>query len=123
MNNLNFPEDWPATIFPDAIDRDETRRLIFGDLPLGTIRECVCSMRGVTEAEFLGSRRNRRISWARQEACWLAHKLTGRSYPQVARAYGYADHTTVIYGVKAVEDRRLYSADYALDVDALKAML
>ena len=43
------------------------------------------------------------ISHPRQAAMWLA-RTQGHSYPEIGRALGF-DHTTVMYGCRAVENR------------------
>lgn len=55
---------------------------------------------GVSVADIKGRSRMRRIGHARQEFCYYARALTGKSFPQIARVIG-RDHTSVIHAVDA----------------------
>lgn len=46
------------------------------------------------------------ISRPRQVAMYLADRLTGRSYSNIGRYFGGRDHSTVIYAIRKVEERR-----------------
>jgi chromosomal replication initiator protein len=63
--------------------------------------------------DILSSKRNKFISHARQLAMYLARELTSSSLPQIGRAIGGRDHTTVIYAVSKIaglitKDRNVY---------------
>lgn len=50
--------------------------------------------------------RLRAVAWPRQMAMALAYRFTGLSLPQIGRAFGGRDHTTVLHAVRAVDRRR-----------------
>jgi chromosomal replication initiation ATPase DnaA len=54
---------------------------------------------GLTRQDIMGRSKARHISIARQH-CYWHFRQKDMSYPQIARAMGLADHTTVIHGVK-----------------------
>jgi chromosomal replication initiator protein len=54
--------------------------------------------------DILSSKRNKFISHARQLSMFLARELTSSSLPQIGRAIGGRDHTTVIYAVSKIAD-------------------
>lgn len=56
----------------------------------------------VPVADLLGRRRSRDIALARQVAMYLVRELTPLSLPQIGRAVGDRDHTTVLYGVEKI---------------------
>jgi len=63
--------------------------------------------------DILSAKRNKFISHARQLAMFLARELTSSSLPQIGKAIGGRDHTTVIYGVSKIsglitKDRNVY---------------
>jgi chromosomal replication initiator protein len=58
---------------------------------------------GVTE--LMGDSRRQPLTRNRQVAMYVAHKMTGRSLPFIARHIGDRDHTTILHGVRAVEAR------------------
>ena len=49
------------------------------------------------------SRRSINIARPRQIAMFLCKDLTSYSYPEIGRAFGGKDHTTVIHAVKKIE--------------------
>ena len=63
--------------------------------------------------DLLSAKRNKFISHARQLAMYLARELTSSSLPQIGKAIGGRDHTTVIYAVSKIaglitKDRNVY---------------
>lgn len=72
--------------------------------PLHAIIAEVAEKYGLTYAELISSRRDRRLAWPRQEAMWRCAKETVSSYPEIAREF-YRDHTTVLHGIRAHEER------------------
>ena len=63
--------------------------------------------------DILSAKRNKFISHARQLAMYLARELTSSSLPQIGKAIGGRDHTTVIYAVSKIaglitKDRNVY---------------
>ena len=49
------------------------------------------------------SRRSINIARPRQLAMFLCKELTSYSYPEIGRAFGGKDHTTVIHAVRKIE--------------------
>ena len=60
------------------------------------IIELACESLGVTHEEFCGSNRHRRIVLARSLCVLLSREMTNLSYPEIARAMGRPNHSTVI---------------------------
>ena len=58
---------------------------------------------GVTRGDLLSARRGREVARPRQVAYWLAKKVTLHSLPEIGRAIGGRDHTTIMAGVKRVD--------------------
>lgn len=59
---------------------------------------------GITREGLLSQSRVRVYSKPRQMAMYLLRNLTKRSYPSIGNQMK-RDHTTVIHGVRAIEDR------------------
>lgn len=70
------------------------------------VQRLVASQAGIRIAELLADDRSQPLAQLRQEAYWLARKLTGRSYPYLGAAFGGRDHTTVRHGVIQIDHRR-----------------
>lgn len=71
---------------------------------LDAIKRAVCKVMGVTRADLEGQRRFKRIAQARKSGMYLSRTMTGKSYPQIAAAYGGKHHTTVISAYDSVVD-------------------
>ncbi len=76
-----------------------------GTLTIELIQSEVCRFEGLTLSELTGDKRTRRVVRPRQIAMYLARELTDASLPQIGRAFGGRDHTTVMYAVQKVRDQ------------------
>ncbi len=73
--------------------------------------------------DILSPRRARSVARPRQIAMFLAKRLTSKSLPEIGRSFGGRDHTTVIHGVKKIEELRAVDSQIAEDVELLRRML
>lgn len=76
-----------------------------GRFPVRDVIEAAAEHFGVSVAVLLGVDRHQPVARQRQIAMFIAHKLTGRSLPYIGRHIGGRDHTTVLHGVRAIQDR------------------
>ena len=67
------------------------------------ILEATTKLFGLTREELLSSSRTRPLVIARQIAMYVCRELTDLSFPQIAKAFGKSDHTTVIHAVQKIE--------------------
>ena len=77
--------------------------------------DAVCAYRMVGRKQILSDERTRSISWPRQEAQHILRQVTGKSLPEIGRAFG-RDHTTVLYSLDVVAHRMkgdIYRAEIA----------
>ncbi len=74
-------------------------------------------------ADMVSARKQRAIARPRQIAMYLAKRLTSRSLPEIGRKFGGRDHTTVMHGVKKVEELMAGDSAFAEDVELLERML
>ncbi len=74
-------------------------------------------------SDMLGPKRLRTFARPRQIAMYLCKQLTTRSLPEIGRRFGGRDHTTVMHGVRRIEE--LQEADHQIseDIDMLKRAL
>lgn len=70
---------------------------------LEDVLSAVASHFGIKVSDLKGSRKNREVSQPRQVAMYLARRLTRHSFPEIGRAFGGKDHSTVVKGVKKIE--------------------
>jgi chromosomal replication initiator protein len=98
-----------ATLTSERITLDhapEQLRDVLGErrsLSLDAIVKVVAAYYDVRPADLSAKTRQRRITLARQVAMFLARKHLGRSLPELGRAFGGRDHTTVLASVRKIE--------------------
>ena len=76
------------------------------------VEDCADLQRG----SLFRRRRHRSIAWPRQIAAWIIRHNLSRSLPEIARDLRYDDHTTVLYSIRKVEQRRRESEAFAEDL-------
>ena len=74
-------------------------------------------------SDMLGPKRLRSFARPRQIAMYLCKKLTSRSLPEIGRRFGGRDHTTVMHGVRRIEDLRNQDSQMSDDLDMLRRSL
>lgn len=74
-------------------------------------------------SDIIGPKRVRTIARPRQVAMYLAKQLTTRSLPDIGRRFGGRDHTTVMHGVRRIEDLKSHDNQIAEDVELLRRAL
>ena len=81
----------------------ECRRPRSGSLRLSEIEQHVADYFGVKVADIRCSKRTRTVALARAVAMYLARKHTPMSFPEIGRAMGNKNHSTVILACKKIE--------------------
>ncbi|RMF80907.1 MAG: chromosomal replication initiator protein DnaA, partial [Nitrospirae bacterium] len=76
------------------------------EVSLERIQEVVASHYGVRPAELRSKRRTAAIATPRHVAMYLCRTLTSHSLPEIGRAFGGRDHTTVLHACRKVERRQ-----------------
>lgn len=74
-------------------------------------------------SDMSSARRSRAVARPRQVAMYLSKQLTSRSLPEIGRAFGGRDHTTVIHAVRKIEELVKTDSAFAEDVELLTRML
>ena len=74
-------------------------------------------------SDMIGPKRVRSYARPRQIAMYLAKQLTSRSLPEIGRRFGGRDHTTVMHGVRRIEELRQQDAQIAEDLEMLRRTL
>jgi chromosomal replication initiator protein len=60
---------------------------------------------GIGVTDLTGSRGSQELSHRRQVAMYAAREIVRASYPDIGFCFGKRDHTTVLHGVRAIENR------------------
>ncbi|MDF1668168.1 MAG: chromosomal replication initiator protein DnaA [Roseovarius sp.] len=74
-------------------------------------------------SEMIGPKRLRNFARPRQVAMFLCKQMTSRSLPEIGRRFGGRDHTTVMHGVKRIEELRNQDVQIAEDLEILRRTL
>ncbi|MEP5731356.1 MAG: chromosomal replication initiator protein DnaA [Sulfitobacter sp.] len=70
-------------------------------------------------SDMIGPKRLRSYARPRQIAMYLCKQLTSRSLPEIGRRFGGRDHTTVMHGVRRIEELRQSDGQIAEDLELL----
>ena len=74
-------------------------------------------------SDLIGPKRVRTIARPRQIAMYLCKSLTSRSLPEIGRRFGGRDHTTIMHGVRRIEELKATDGQIAEDVEMLRRAL
>jgi chromosomal replication initiator protein len=74
-------------------------------------------------ADMIGPKRVRTIARPRQVAMYLSKHMTTRSLPEIGRRFGGRDHTTIMHGIRKVEELRGSDSQLREDLDLLRRLL
>ncbi|MCA8878681.1 MAG: chromosomal replication initiator protein DnaA [Rhodobacteraceae bacterium] len=74
-------------------------------------------------SELIGPTRVRTVARPRQMAMYLCKTLTSRSLPEIGRRFGGRDHTTIMHGVKKIEELKAKDSQVAEDLELLRRAL
>jgi chromosomal replication initiator protein len=74
---------------------------------------------GVPVEEMKSPSRKRDYTRPRQVAMFFAREIGHKSYPNIGHMFGGRDHTTVIHGVRAVEELMSKDGEFSHEVTSL----
>jgi len=74
-------------------------------------------------SDLIGPKRVRTIARPRQIAMYLAKQLTPRSLPEIGRRFGGRDHTTIMHGVRRIEELKMTDSQLSDDLQLLRRQL
>ncbi|PIE08373.1 MAG: chromosomal replication initiator protein DnaA [Rhodobacterales bacterium] len=87
------------------------------------IQRKVAEHYNIRMSDMVGPKRQRAIARPRQVAMWLSKRLTTRSLPDIGRRFGGRDHTTVMHGVRRIDELREIDPQIAEDLELLRRAL
>ena len=102
--------DWIDVTSPKAFKPATTRIVL----------DVVSEATGISVAALCGDQRVAAIIRPRQIACWLMRQETTRSLPQIGRAMGGRDHTTIMNAIKRVDQMRERDEVFSALVDDIR---
>lgn len=87
------------------------------------IQRIVSDYYNIRLSDIIGPKRLRSYARPRQVAMYLCKQLTSRSLPEIGRRFGGRDHTTVMHGVRRIEELKNTDGQIAEDVEILRRAL
>jgi chromosomal replication initiator protein len=87
------------------------------------IQRAVCSHFHLSNSELLSKDRHKSVAFARQVAMYLCRQRLKCSFPELGRAFGNRDHTTVMSAVRRVEALRQRDPQVNAHLEAIEQRL
>ncbi len=87
------------------------------------IQRVVCTHFRLSNAELLSKDRHKSVAFARQVAMYLCRQRLKCSFPELGRAFGNRDHTTVMSAVRRVESLRAKDPQVNAHLEAIEQQL
>ncbi|HEX2878581.1 MAG TPA: chromosomal replication initiator protein DnaA [Polyangiaceae bacterium] len=87
------------------------------------IQRAVCSHFRLSNADLLSKDRHKSVAFARQVAMYLCRQRLKCSFPELGRAFGNRDHTTVMSAVRRVEALRQTDPQVNAHIEAIAQKL
>ena len=115
-----------SAITPEAVERalpgpaPAERR---DEVDVDRIQRTVAAELGVSREAMLSPNRTAPVARARQIAIYLSRRLTDKSTPAIAATFNRRDHTTVLYAVRRIEQRRTQDPHLNRALEQLTATL
>lgn len=87
---------------------------------VAAVQAAVAAEYGIALGAMSSRRRWRGFAWPRQEAMFLLREITNLSLPQIGRAFGNRDHTTVMHAVVPTTERLRDDPELAERLDRIR---
>ena len=87
------------------------------------IQETVGKYFNINPKDLRGSKRSNDITFPRQIAMYLCRNVANMSLPQIGKAFGKRDHTTVMHACNKIEKDIKESKETKLIVESVKNIL
>lgn len=92
-------------------------------LSVDNIQKVVADYYRISVRELIGPKRTRTLARPRQLAMGLVRELTNQSFPDIGRAFGGRDHTTVMHACEKVRELREMDRKFDQDYRQLLRLL
>lgn len=88
-----------------------------------SVQKRIAAFFRVTVEELKSNNRHKAVAHARQVAMFLVRKLCKTSYPDIGKAFGNKDHTTVLAACRKVESKQKDDASFRQEISDLERQL
>ena len=100
-----------------------TSNFMAASLTIGPIKRATLFAFNIPRTDLEGRSKFRAHVYPRHIAMYLCRQMTDKSFPQIARAFGDRDHTTVIYACRKIAAQIPNDPDLAADVERVTALV
>lgn len=99
------PVGEPVIVVTKALKAGGGEDIVQGTRPRVSFIICMVAEHfGMSKTDLISARRTRDVVRPRQIVSYLAKTMTLRSLPEIGRLLGNRDHTTILHGVRKIED-------------------
>lgn len=116
-NNLTLDLPLAERVLAQTVGIEEAK------LNVPTIMNVVCSYYNLDESDLIGKKRKREIVQARHIVMLLAKEYSNTSLAAIGADLGGRDHSTVIHGIKRIQDDIDTNCKIASEVEEIKELL
>jgi chromosomal replication initiator protein len=123
---LSARQDMFSTLTVEEVERQISNvfmRSVEKRIDIDIIQREIESYYKVSHEDLIGTQRSQGISYPRQIAMYLSRSMTDESYPDIGKAFGGKDHTTVMYAYNKIEKRRQLSKEMNQEIEKLVSLL
>jgi hypothetical protein len=121
------PKPAPVRLVPETVRAPECCPMCGGPtkplLMISHIQAMVAAYYQIPVREMFSARRHREVARPRQVAMYLAAEMTPKSLPEIGRRFGNRDHTTIIHGIRVIQQLMLTDKEMEADIIALRGRL
>ncbi len=115
LDNKEVTLELAQTILRDLMSKD-AKQEITPDVIMSVVGEHL----GVSVDDIKSKKRTQSIAQARQISMYLCRALTDKGLKDIGEALGGKDHSTVINGIKRVEEKMKVDAEFDAQLDIIK---
>ena len=90
---------------------------------IDVIKRATLKVFPIAKADLEGPSKMRGFVYPRQIAMYLCRTMTRKSFPQIGRAFGKRDHTTVLYAFRRMDGDITKDQDLAADIARVQAVV
>ena len=119
---LSFRQNKFNTLTIDEVEKRVLNVFVKGSekrIDIGVIQKEVEGFYKISHSDLISKKRSQGISLPRQIAMYLTRKMTSESYPDIGKAFGGKDHTSVMYACNQIEKRRQSSKKIDNEIESL----
>lgn len=107
----------------ELVAKELFAKKVIKPITIAQIQNEVCHYFSINHIDLIGSKRKHEIVFPRHIAMYLCQELTDSSFPQIGRAFGGKDHTTVMHAVNKIKKEMSCETDVYQQVQQLTTVL